>query len=255
MTSLRNEVKLAKIGSANFKRLDFKEQLFILNLYYHDQDNYLNLCGLPPKELEYVDDYVSSIFSLPRTPTFSADPSIFPSALLFHENCWCAYLAYFNPKWWEEELNPVDLLGHSYKRVLNIQLFNFPLISFDLHSLRILRWLRTQASKTRGLSDIFFYLVKMRAAQQYFMDEGKQRVVDVWNESIVQLNEYVSVLDINDTYPIIESSTLIDLIEEDTYAPIFNSVRPHNDRFYVPLVPAELYNKSQFTVKGWDFLL
>jgi hypothetical protein len=130
--------KLPRVGSKEFKRLPYKDQLYILNLFYFDKDKYFDFCGVSTPELEYVDESLDKIFKLPSAPTLVADLPI-----SFSEGCWCAYLSYFNPRWWEECNSPLDELDLSHKRIFSIQLFNFSLLSLDYNSYKLSRWLLT----------------------------------------------------------------------------------------------------------------
>lgn len=244
--------KLPSINSNKFKELHYKEQLYILNLYLHDRDKYLELVGSTPKELEYIDKEVSALFRVSSRPENDDETPV-----SFVENCWCAYLARFNPKWWDEDFSPIEDLGLSHQRIFGIQLFNFPLVSFDRPSSHILRWLVKEPKKTRKLNDVFYYLIKLRAAYQYFSDElqPNPKPLDIWNLSVIYLNDYPSVAEINGLYPIIEDNDLIELIEDDVLAPLTSQVRCLDGRSYIPLVPAELYCKLQFKIRGWDFLV
>lgn len=246
---------LPGIGSSEFKKLHYKEQLFIMKLFYHDPDKYKLLCGSPgatPAGLEYVDHSVGLIFKYAQLPETHEEIPI-----EFINSCWCAYLTYYNPLWWEEYFSPVDDLGFDHKRIFGINLFNFPLISLDSPGLKILKWLREQPKKTRELNDVIYYLVKLRSAWQYFRDEIKPESdpIDIWNLSVANLNEYLSIADINGAYPIAQDSPLIDLIETDTLVPLLGKVRSLDKRYFIPLVPSELYLKTQFTIKDWDFLV
>lgn len=241
--------RLPSIDSQEFKTLHYKEQLHIFNLYLYDREKYLQLVGITPDELKYVDRSIASILQIPSEPN---DDRELPVS--FVEGCWCAYIANFNPLWWEEGFSPIDDVGLSHKRIFGIQLFDFPLISMDRTSSQLFRWLRDQPKKTRELNDIFYYLIKLRAAWEYFRD-NERKPVDIWNLSIVHLNKFLSIADINESYPITEDSDLLDLIEEDTLVPLSSQVRLLRGRTYVPLVPSELYNKTSFKIKAWDFLL
>lgn len=248
---------LPQIDSEEFKQLHFKEQLYILNLYYHDKLKYLELCGLPPDELKYVDESIETILKISQEPEDN-----FAQPISFVENHWCAYLCYYNPKWWEEGFSPVDDLGYSHRRIFGIQLFNFPLVSLDHAAAKALRYLAKEPKKTRELNDVFYYTAKMRSAWQYFRDDEDPETdpVDIWNLSVVHLNDYVSISDLNGAYPVLEDSPLVDLIEEDVLVPLFSQIRGVRSgglgtgRYYMPLIPSELYIKSQFKIRGWDFL-
>jgi hypothetical protein len=102
---------------------------------------------------------------------------------------------------------------------------------------------------------VFFYLVKMAAALQYHRENEEDDPVDVWNISVLRLNSYRNTQDLNGDWPVLEpNERLIELVEEDVLAPLFSKPRCNGKRYYVPLVPASLFTKSQFYIKGWDFL-
>lgn len=247
---MRSKKLLPPIGSPDFKKLHYKEQLFILNLYYHDRTKYLDICGLPSDDVKYITDSVERVFSMAKAPRVANELPI-----AFVEDCWCAYLAFYDPKWYEEGFSPVDDLGLSHRRIFNIQLFNFPLLAFDTAGLRMLRWLRDQPKKTKDFTDIFFYFVKLRAAWEYFRTTDEDDAVDTWNSAIINLEEYLTVNDLNGGWPIIEDSQWIEQIEDEVLVMLYAKPKLLNGKWFVPLVPAELFHKDRFHVKGWDFLL
>ena len=102
--------------------------------------------------------------------------------------------------------------------------------------------------------DTFYHLVRCRAAAEYVASEGGDEV-DIWNSAVVALDEMFTVSDINESYPIIEESQYIDHLEDDSCVLLTTKPRIGNDRrMYIPVIPAELYNHSQFYIKDWGFL-
>lgn len=243
---------LPTVNSKKFDKLHYKEKLYILNLYFHDRSTYIELCGLPPEGLSYIDNSLSSIFNLACAPA-SAREEEFP--INYIGSCWCAYITRFSEKWWDPGLSPIDGFGFSHRYILGIHFFNFPLISFDLTTSRILRWLVKEPHKTRQLSDIFYYTVKLRAAYEYFGDrEAKFNPTEIWNLSVTHLNQLFSIEEVNGSFPIIEENSLADLVEEDSLVPYFYKVRTFNGRFFIPLLPAELFAHGSFKISDWDFV-
>jgi hypothetical protein len=241
----KSDKLLPRVGSNEFKELHFKDQLYILNLFLHDKDKYYSLTGVPTPELEYVDKSLGKLLQLPIVPSFEIDAPI-----SFAENCWCAYLSYFNIRWWEEGFSPLDELELEHQRVFGIQLFNLPLLTFDATTRKYLSYL-----VEKEVNDVFFYLVKMMAAHAYFKTD-EEDPVDIWNLSVFKLNSYKTVHDINGDYPIIEhNERLIDLLEDESLVLLYSQVHAHGKRSFAPLIPSELYGKSQFKIKGWDFLV
>lgn len=248
-TKLNPNKVLPPINSNEFNNLYYKDKLYIINLYYYNKSKYLDLCRLPPKELEYIDRSIGTLFRVSHVPEVAED-----LPLSFVTGCFCAYLSNYNEKWWDEDFSPVDDLGLSHKRIFGIHLFDFPLVSFDRQSAILLRWLIKYPEKTRANNDIFYYLLKLRAAWEYLGDNDLHEV-DIWNLSIVHLNKFVSISDLNGAFPVIEDAPLLELIEDDVLVPLFSHTRGYKGRRFMPLVPAELYLKTQFKLKGWDFLV
>lgn len=244
---------LPPIGSDKFKKLHYKEKLYILNLYYHDSSKYLELCGKPgkvSKELEYIDKSITDLFNDSAPPNFQTD-----IPLSFVENCWCAYLSNFNPAWWEVGFSPLDFLGLDHKRIFNIQLFNFPLLSFDSVASKIFRWLLKNPSKTRKGSDILYYVVRLRAAYNLFHKDQKIDEVEIWNSSITQLGDFLTVDEVNKASRVIDDNDLLEQLELDYYVLLTDQIKIFQKRHFIPLIPAQLYMKDKFSVKGWDFLV
>lgn len=242
---------IPSVNSKEFKKLHYKEQLQILNLYYHDRSKYQELTGLPDKTVEYVDSAIEEIFSISREPKFTKGIPV-----SFVTDCWCAYKCYYNVNWWEAGLSPLDKLGYDHQKVFGFNLFNFPIVSMDFTTSKFLKWLVKNPKKTREGHDIFFHMIRMRSAWEFFAESGEEvDPVLAWNLAVEHLLKITSVEDLNGDYPVTEFSDLLDMIDADDLAPVFSQLRGYQGRHFMPLVPAELYNQSQFQVKGWDFLI
>lgn len=246
---------LPAVGSRGFKQLSFKEQLYVYSLYLHHPDQYRELVGINPYDpsLEYVDEQLN--FLIVNRETMGAPP-VYTDPFPFHfvEGLWAGYLSYYNPRWYEEAFSPIDDLGLQHKRLLGVNLFTFPLLGCDVRAAKILRYLGEE-SDGKDLRDIFYLLVKCRAAAEYFSTDPEDDETEYWNLSLVNLDTLWTVEDIHAKYPIIQDSRFIQLIEDDTYALLYSKPQFHNGRAYYPLVPSELFNRPQFYVKNWGFLL
>ncbi len=244
---------LPHIGTTAYKKLDFKIQLFLYNMYLHEPSRYKELVGVtaPDDELKYVDDNIRFIVTQDRVGL----PEPQDAPIYFIRDFWGAYLCYYNPRWYEEAFSPIDDLGLQHRRVFSFQLFTFPLLALDTYSVAILKWLHKNL-ESRDITDIFFYLVKLRAAKEYFAPDPEYGIEEVWNSALLDIGDVHSLAELNGNYPVMLPDTeLTDQIEDSTFAVLSQLPRGRQGRMYVPLVPVELYNKSQFQIKNWDLLL
>jgi len=258
---LSDNLTYPRVNSKEFKELDFRTQLWLFNLLLHDRDKYSSLTGevVVDEDLLYVDDSINFILSQERCGNPELDEDSLP--IVYYHNHWAAYQSFYKSTWYEEGFSPLDEFDIQHRRIFSLQLFSFPFLAIDRQAFRILRWLLKDSGLT-DFRDLLFDLVKLRAAREYFEKESK-KIVDVWNASIVALGDYCTVPELNLDYPV------IDIEEEPLYSieteelvllhtmPRFarKSGADSAPYAYVPLVPSELYNRSQFYVKSWDLLV
>jgi len=259
---------LPRVGSQEFSSLDFKQQLFILNLYLYDKDKYRTFARIDdPGELVYIDKSLDEIGKMKIRP----DPNIdLPAS--FVEGCWSAYISYYDPIWWKDEVSPIEELGLDHKRMLGIQFFNFPLLSLDSISRMMLSWLFDHPKKTKEQSDVFYYLIKMIAAWTYFRGDDKELspenikktfdpkamnriMTDIWNLSVTNLNTCNTITALNGDYPVVEDNERLIYLVEDNTLVLYTKTRHKDGRSYVSLIPSDLYFKSKFYIRDWDLLV
>ena len=271
---------LPNVGTKAFRGLHFKEQLFILNLFLYEREKYNVLTDSEEADtsLFYLEDGLSFLLDKQNigTPTFEDDAL----PLSFIEDFWAAYLSHYDSKWYEDFLSPIDLLGLQHKRIIGLNFFTFPFLCCDPTSYLILKWLRSE--RISIVQDLLFYLIRMRVAAEYFVDNGDARIKyyakqktskKYMHPPIVdgipvrplspdelhyiadqELGDYSTISSLNEDFPILEDSGLSSMLEEDVYVLLPMHIRFASGRFMVPLVPSELYLK-RFYIKTWDFLV
>lgn len=261
MQPTQADPKIYPIGSNEFKKLSFKDQVKIAKLYIEDRESYQAAIGERVKDpsLDYIDNRLGS---LTKTPNTGHPVQKDGFAIAFIEDHWSCYTTKYESKWFEDGLSPIDMLGIHNKKLFNFQLFTFPLIQLDDISQLVLTYLLTQPHKTKSNSDLFYFLVKLRATIEYFVDPLDTNKIpdmvkshEIWDLSVNHLNSYPDVQSINESFPIVEESFLRDLIEEMTLVMYYFQSRRSHGRNFVPLIPAELYRINQFSIKTWDFLV
>lgn len=238
------------ISEGEFKKLSFKDQVQVVGHYLED------ISVLRTLDKEFA-SFEKTLLELRKEKALRFPEVQSESPITFIEGMWAAYSCYFKTKWFEHDFSPLEALGIKHKRFFGFHLFTFPLIQMDRISSDIFEWLSEQPYKTRQGSDIFYYLVKMRAAAEFFIEDLKEAsMVDVWNASVIHLNDYKSVSEINGLYPVYDESDLTDMIDDLTYIPLqYSHSKRHQRRSFLPLVPAKLYSKEQFHIRSWDFLV
>jgi len=218
-------------------------------MYYYDRTKYEQVCGGiagPIDGMEYLDSSLESIFKQSRLPTFSDTHPI-----SFSTGCWCAYQGKYNNKL-DQQVTILDQLDISHRRVLGIDLFNFPLLSFDAVTSRLFRWLITENSGIKYIRDLFYYTVLLRVAWEIKKDESEP--VDIWNLAVTQLQGKQRLEELLEIAPyVVEPSDLVDSVELDEFL-MLRTTRVIGRRWFLPLIPAELYSDPKFYIKNWGFL-
>jgi len=244
--------KVPAVNTKEFKSLSFKEQLWIYNLLLNDPERYASLIGEPicDKSVEYVDDKIKRVL---REKNIGKPEVDHLPPIGFITDHWAAYSAFYNPHWFDHEFSPLDGLGLRHLRVFSFQLFTFPLLVLDRNSYDILTLLKDSPTP-HEIANMFYYLVKSRAAGEYFQ-KGKFNPEVAVALGYSKLSSYVEINDINGMWPIAEPSDIIDLIEDDTYAMLSDQPRWLSHHVLIPLIPTDLLQKRQFNIKHWDFLI
>ena len=252
---------LPAINSYEFKRLPFRQQLYILSVYMENKDKYRELTGasdIPIEGLEYLDTDTKKIVELQNEPL----PPANSRPISFIGNYWACYHCQYNPKWFDDMIvTPLDVLGISYRRILGINFFNFPLLVMDKVAREIMAWIHSSQKSMRA--DILYYTAWMRAAAGTEYDKVKFSCMkdhdlndimsDIWD--VASEHRCTSVDEINELYPTVDDSEdLVIQVEDETYMlSIENCCYVDTRRVYLPLLPTELL-QYKISLKGWELL-
>lgn len=244
------EAREKVISENQFKRMSFGEQVQIVGHYLDDIDVLKSL----DKEFLSLE---RTLLELKKEKALQYPEIKSESPITFIEGTWAAYSCYFKQKWYETDFSPLDVLGFKHRRFFGFHLFTFPLIQMDRVSWKIFEWLSEQPYKTRQGSDIFYYLVKMRATAEYFFEDPmKDHPVDIWNKSVVEMNHLTSVTEVNGEFPVLDETEVTDLVEDLTLVPLnMEHSKRYLKRSFIPLIPSKLYQKEKFHIRNWDFLV
>jgi len=244
------------LGSREFKSLSFKDQLGALNDYLRNPARYAGIISQVDSSYNYIDTLLEKVSDKLENPFPSVLPDNLP--IFFVPRHWAAYVATYNSSWFEEGLSPVDILGFEHCRIMGIQLFNFPLLCCDILTRNIMEWLAEK--KPKLTRDLIYYAARMRTTAEYFFDPSEVEnyrqmdLKDLWNVSLVELDGFFKLEDINEVWPIMEYDDLVEGVEDETFVLYYPKAQYANKRAFIPLIPSELMSTGKFKLRDWGFL-
>ncbi len=254
---------LPEVYSNGFKKLPWKDQLYIISLYLRDRDKYRELAGLytDDSSLAYLDTLIGKI----RTEVLPV-PDVSDEKFAIVENHFAGYYINYKDNWYSSP--PLDILCiRNIKLFSYFQLFDFPLVTYDKVSQRLLKWLVEKTDLTRNALDLIFYWFRMRVVVEYFASYLLElpNKDSVWkdvnfksllNESNVDLDSCLTVRDLNESWPLMynDDDEVLELIDNGTYV-VWNKPKFASGKFFTPLIPVDLYSILSFRVNNWGFLV
>jgi len=238
------------IGSSEFKKLSFYDQLEIKSLELFNSEEYSSRVAGSAHDINEFTDLTLDI------PQQEVDIVDLPVSFL-HKH-WALYNTKFKESWYTTRpgsggLTPLDDYDLEVGYMVNARTFNFSLLSLYPSVNSVLSWV----SKNRYKGDInantlldackmYIFMLEFegdkypRASKLYSMASGKFAC----RYSLESLNGYL---------PVVEECEEVDLIEFKEFV-VLPIMRSKFGRSCYPAIPSSLFCTGKFAISDWDFM-
>lgn len=279
---------LPPVDSVEYDKLPYQDKLYILRLYLFDKDRYKLLVDYGKKSADfYVEQHVAYLVNSGRLGAPNPDSNVIAAV---HEGYWGAYMCHYDPQFFiNRGLSPLDDFRLEFERTLGINLFSFPYLRTDFVGRKILQWLSKSKSNSVA-TDLLFNFILIRGYAQELVNLRKRVLIGCRAKSARQLAEFrrdkllieqnltpltIEDLDVYSSWKLkdgapkdysldsilskfsdlVEFSSIYEDIDSEDLILLTRYSKLADGWWYIPIVPAELFQDTRFTIKGWDFLV
>jgi len=243
--------RIPPVGSAEFRKLDFKDQLVVVSLKIFEPERYDELAGIKP-------EFAPSLWlDLPPLPDIK--PLVQDLPVAFLHRYWAAYSSAFREQDYfvVDGTSPLDYFGMEARRLVNVWGFNFSLLSLNTPLYYISNWI-----SYHHFNDTYEPTALLIACKVYVYLEMCLPHLSfcktpnlVLESALNYFNRYrVRTFDeLNNLYPIIEECEDLAAFEYGDFV-TYHPARPAAGRWFWPLIPIAMWHAPRFRVFGWGWL-
>jgi len=238
---------LPAIGSDEFKRLAYKDQLEIISLELFSPEVYLERIGTPLARPD-----------LPYPP--NPDISIEDLPVAFLRDYWAGYSCAYNEDWYLSRMGgatPLDEYDIKVGYLVNVRTFTFPLLSLVRPLFYIISWVSKSFFKGEIDADtimdackVYNWLLHKSRRWDYLKHDEATRV---YRAAMTEFKDMLLFDDLNVVYPTIEECDEQGYIENEEFV-VYPTPQLLYDRAFYPLIPKDLYSTRRFSIKSWGFV-
>jgi hypothetical protein len=256
---------LPVIGTEDFKRLSFRDQVEIKALQLFSPEEYVRRVGLVGES-----GVVSPSSGLPDLNlSYPEQPPFFIEDLpvAFLHKYWAGYSCNFNEKWYRGKhrgITPLDEYGLHVTKLVNIHAFDFSLLALSRPLHHIFLWVRKLFHSCKEPTDqalldackVYTYMVHNDdVPMRYNGTDWEPDPKKLFIVAMTAFEGFITFDELNEYYPMIEPCEELDYLEWEEFVlcPSFRVYRGC-DRFFYPAIPVSLYSSSRFSIKNWDFI-